>query len=213
MKTRLVAPNAATLLLCGATVLPSMAAAQPVPDPTHPNYPYSRTPQIISAAEAMAPSLAFPNPSFGRATVVSTEPGYETVEDTWNAPVFMAGALIFATAYGGSVVGAAASSQEDLDRGNDRLYVPVVGPWLALNDRGSCPITRHACDHETTLKVLYVADGVFQGAGVLTMLAGLLTPAQHRVDLRTTARDKKLHVTPTAVGLHSDPGVAVFGRF
>jgi hypothetical protein len=83
--------------------------------------------------------------------------------------------------------------------------VPVAGPWLALNDWGNCPITSSSCDTNTTDKVLLVADGVFQAAGLIAMVDGVLSPSHHRVVTRTA--DRKVHVTPTGSGL------AVFGHF
>lgn len=138
------------------------------------------------------------------------EPPYATVYDAYNAPVFTTGALVFLVSYGGSVIVAASADQEELDRGLDRLYVPVVGPWLALDKRGSCPIEEPACDDETTAKVLLVADGVFQAAGVVTMVSGILQPSSRRVPVRTV--DTKVRVTPTTLA-GTGGGLQVFGRF
>jgi hypothetical protein len=125
--------------------------------------------------------------------------------------VFTTGALVFGAAYGASVI-AAASADDDNDRGNKRLYVPVVGPWLALSDRGSCDISESRCDNETTAKVLLVADGVFQAAGIIGMIDGVLQPSSHRVVARTAKEDSKLHVRPTTVA-HGSPGLSLSGRF
>jgi hypothetical protein len=57
--------------------------------------------------------------------------------------------------------------------------------------------------------VLLIADGVFQAAGVIAMIDGVLQPSHHRVYTRTAKVDTKLHVTPTV----SHPGMAVFGHF
>jgi hypothetical protein len=84
--------------------------------------------------------------------------------------------------------------------------VPLAGPWLALNDWGDCPIENPRCDENTTQKVLLVADGVFQAAGVVTMVAGLLSPTTHTVYQRT-ADSKSYKVVPT----HN--GAAVVGRW
>ncbi|HEU0031243.1 MAG TPA: hypothetical protein VFQ53_11460 [Kofleriaceae bacterium] len=226
MKNRLVAA------LC-ATLLPAVALAQPVPTPTEPTDPNTPSPNPPAPAPTQNPAPTDPtqqvppapppppveqqpvvivNPP-PRATVVSTTPAYETVEDPWNAPVFATGALVFAGSYGAAAIAAATASDENKDRGFDRLYVPIAGPWLALNDRGSCPIERQSCDNETTIKVLLVADGVFQAAGAITMVAGVLQPSHHRVYTRTTAIDKKVRVTPTVVGSHGSPGLGVFGHF
>jgi hypothetical protein len=142
----------------------------------------------------------------------TTPPAYETIYDAYNAPVFTTGALIFVASYGTSVVAAASSSRPELDRGNDRLYLPVVGPWLALNARGSCPASGTSCDSETTTKVLLVTDGLVQAAGMITMIDGLLAPSSHRVMMQSAST--KVRVTPTVVGTeHRAPGLALSGAF
>lgn len=174
------------LMALVALLLPAASFAQPTP-----------------AAPVVSPPPV-PEP----ASYTRTEPEYQEVTDAYNAPMFTTGALVFAASYGVSVVVAATSST---DRGNQRLYVPVLGPWLALNDRRSCDITKSSCDHETTAKVLLVADGVFQAAGIIGMLDAILLPSSHRVVTRSAKLDTRLHVKPTAV--HGDPGVAVWARF
>jgi hypothetical protein len=128
-----------------------------------------------------------------------TEPEATEVVDYWNAPVFATGAIVFAGSYGASAIVAGASNHV----GADRLYVPVVGPWLALSDWGNCPVSDPSCDKNTTDKVLLVADGLFQAAGLITMLDGVLEPSTHHV-VRT---DRTVHVSPT----HN--GMVVFGHF
>lgn len=185
MKFRLVGA------LC-ALLLPSSALAQPVTAPQ--------------------PPVVIVNPAPPPPRRMILEPQYETVYDRYNAAMFTTGALIFGAAYGASVVAAATASDDNRDRGFERLYIPVAGPWLALSDRGDCPITSSACDRETTTKILLIADGVFQSAGVLAMIGGVLEPSRRRVQVRNTKLDTKVRVTPSTVG-SGDPGVAVFGRF
>lgn len=183
--------------LC-AVLVPTTALAQAPVDAD----PTATTPPVI----------VINRPPVERPTVVPTTPEYETVYDTYNAPVFTTGALIFLASYGASVVVAASSSQQELDRGNKKLYIPVAGPWLALNERGSCPLTSTSCDHETTKRVMLVAGGVFEAAGVITMIDGLLQPTSHRVPVQTSSR--KLRVIPAVVGtVHANPGIAISGSF
>lgn len=207
MLTRLVA-------LC-AFLIPAIALAQSPQDPNDPQAPIpdpapSTDVTIETTAPPPQPPVVVVNPQPAPRRSVIVEPQYETVYDSYNAPVFTTGALVFLASYGASVVVAASAEQDEIDRGLDRLYVPVVGPWLALNDRGSCPIERPSCDYETTAKVLLVADGVFQAAGVITMVSGILSPTSHRVPVRTT--DTKVRVTPVAMS-SGGSGLQVFGRF
>jgi len=185
------------LFVLGALLIPALASAQPAP-----NDPGAPAPTVI-----VTPPPAQPAPM----VAVPPEPEYREVYNSYNAPVFATGAAVFALSYGASVITAATT---DNSRGNDRLYVPVVGPWLALRDRGPCDILRSRCDHETTAKVLLIADGVFQAAGIIGMLDGLLQPSTRRV-LVTQKRDTKTRVRPTVIGSVSGsaPGVSVRGHF
>jgi hypothetical protein len=180
-----------------STTTTTTTSGQPAPATTP-------TPVVMQPAPTPAPTPVIvvnpqPPPPAPLAVPMTQETDY--VSDEWNAPVFTTGALVFAGSYGASVVVAASSDHN----GADRLYVPVVGPWLALNDWGSCPVTSARCDSTTTAKVLLVADGIFQAAGILTMIDGILEPSHHRVVTRTA--EKGVHVTPTG------NGVAVFGSF
>ena len=185
------------LVLLGALLVPALASAQPSPyDPVAP------APTVI---------INPPPPPPPRTVIVTPQPEYREVYDSYNAPVFAAGAAVFALSYGASVITAATTDNE---RGNNRLYVPVIGPWLALNERGECDILRSNCDHETTAKVLLIADGVFQAAGVIGMLDGLLRPSTHRV-LVANKIDTRTRVRPTVIASvgGSAPGVSVRGAF
>ncbi|HEY5947037.1 MAG TPA: hypothetical protein VIV40_16145 [Kofleriaceae bacterium] len=201
--------------MLGAALVPAIASAQSA-DPNDPYAPQNQpapttttapdttttTTVVTPPQQPQQPPVVVVNPPpQPRTTVVTPAESYE-VSDGWNAPVFATGALVFAGSYGASAIVASTSDHV----GADRLYVPLAGPWLALNDWGDCPIEQPRCDKNTTDKVLLVADGVFQAAGVITMVTGLLSPTTHTVYTRT-ADAKKIHVTPT----HN--GFAVLGRF
>jgi hypothetical protein len=143
------------------------------------------------------------------AHAVADSPTYETIYDDYNKPVFVGGALVFLGGYSASVISAASAGDAEQDRGIDRLYIPVAGPWLALNDRPDCTATDGTCDWNTTKKVLLVVDGVLQAGGVIAMIHGVLQPSSHRVVTQTTA----VRVTPTVVGQSAGAGLALFGRF
>ena len=177
----------------GALLVPALAMAQTQPygsPPPPPPPPQNPAPVVVVNPDEPAPV---------EPTVVPVQPEGREVADMWNAPVFATGALVFGASYGASLVEAGTSDHP----GADRLWVPVVGPWLALGDWGNCPIADSRCDNSTTDKVLLVADGVFQAAGVITMLDGILAPSHHVVMVETAG----VHVRPTG------NGVLVFGRF
>lgn len=192
-------------LVLSAALVPAIASAQSA-DPNDPyNQPTTTTTTVVTPPpQPQQPPVVVvnPQPEPARTTIVQTQPESYEVVDAWNAPVFATGALVFAGSYGASAIVAATSDHP----GADRLYVPVAGPWLALNDWGDCPISQPRCDENTTNKVLLVADGVFQAAGVITMVTGILSPTTHTVYQRT-ADAKKIKVTPT----HN--GFAVLGRW
>jgi len=129
-------------------------------------------------------------------------PQSDVVYDRWNMPVFVSGALTFGASYGAAAIASGARNHP----GADRLVVPLAGPWLALSDWGHCPIASPDCDRNTTDKVLLVVDGVFQAAGLVTMLDGLLDPSSHHGAVVRTAQ-KGIHVAPTGTG------IKVFGAF
>lgn len=203
----------------GAALIPALALADDPNDPYAPNpaptaqpapaqpTPNTSTPPVVAhpipAPQQPPVVVVNPDPRPVRTTVIEQNPETYTVTDAWNAPVFATGALIFAGSYGASAI---VASQSD-HPGADRLYVPVVGPWLALNDWGNCPIEQPRCDENTTEKVLLVADGVFQAAGVVTMLTGLLSPSSRTVVGTTRTVDTKTRIRPTRNGF------AVIGKF
>lgn len=199
-----------------AALVPVIAHAD---DPVDPADPYAPTPAQTPAPSTTSTTVVTPapppqpqqpvvvvNPESrpARTTVIERDPETYTVTDAWNAPVFATGAVVFAGSYGASAI---VASQSD-HPGADRLYVPVVGPWLALNDWGNCPIEQPRCDENTTEKVLLVADGVFQAAGIITMVTGILSPTSRTVvGTRTVDKGKSYKVAPTKNGF------AVVGRF
>jgi hypothetical protein len=123
-----------------------------------------------------------------------------------SAGLIVSSAVTFGLAYGASVFVAANSSHP----GDNRLYVPVLGPWLDIADRGKCgSIANSSCDGETTNKILLVGDGIIQGASAIGFLAGILAPSHTAV---VASKNATVHVTPVSLAGHS-PGVGAFGSF
>jgi len=201
--------------------LASVAYAQPDPnEPTTPPADPTTAPTNDTTPTTPPPVVTEPGPTVivnpppaPTATVINQEPAYETVSDRWNAPVFTGGAILFLGSYGASAITAATLDRDERDRWADQLYIPVAGPWLALNDytNGNCPRTDSTCDNSTATKGLLIADGVVQAVGVIGMVDGLLQPTYHRRAVRYTY-DTKVHVRPGVVG-RGGSGLHVFGRF
>ncbi len=107
------------------------------------------------------------------------------------------GIATFGLTYGAGVI-VAATSDRDADH---RMFVPVVGPWMALVNRGGCGgPTGPSCDAETANKVLIVADGIGQGLGILMIVDAFLSPETVTVTRsRTAFRKASLRFAPTAL--------------
>jgi hypothetical protein len=130
-----------------------------------------------------------------------------TVEHRPNRTLLSTGVGIFAISYGASLV-VAAVSERDADK---NLFIPVVGPWIDLGDRG--------CDsspcgsREDIDKAMIITSGIVQGAGVLMALGSLVIPESTSItERRTTARSKpEIRVTP--VSFAAGAGLGAIGRF
>jgi hypothetical protein len=103
----------------------------------------------------------------------------------------------------------ASKSPQPADR---HLFVPVAGPWLNLANRPACGAETIACDAETTNKVLLGVDGIFQGIGVLTTLAGFFTPEREAEIAASQTGKPSVHVTPARIGA-GGYGLTAFGAF
>ena len=200
-----------------ALLVPALASAQPTTTTTtvqpapQPAPTTTTTVQSTPAPQPTQPVVVVPQQQQpAPTTVVQNSPSSgeaDVITDPINTSVFATGAVVFGGTYLASVIVAGNSSEHG---GHHHLYVPLAGPWLDLADRPSCDPTNTACDHETTTKVLLVADGIFQAAGVLTMLDGVLDPSRH--SRTTVVTDKRVHVTPTTFA-GTGGGLNVFGNF
>jgi hypothetical protein len=131
----------------------------------------------------------------------------DTVVTNSSGPSLVSSGLVtLGLGYGAAVIVAATSSHA----GDNRLYVPILGPWLDLGDRGSCPVAAHACDHETTNKLLIVGDGIVQAVGAATILAGLLSPGH--TSIASTKTFSIAQIVPVTFG-QGRPGLAAYGSF
>lgn len=126
-----------------------------------------------------------------------------TVESkTWpNVPLLATGLVLLGGSYGASViVGAASDRKED-----DKLFIPVVGPWLDLHQR-DC--NANPCSNEGLNKALLIGDGVLQGVGALGVILSLVIP-------QTTTRNwylignKSMAISPQLSNL----GLSAAGQF
>lgn len=175
---------------------PPPAASPPSEVPPPPAEP--RTGEPVPAAEP--PAAATPLST----TSQLNDAHPEEVEHTWpNRPLLITGSVLLVGSYGASAIVAAASDR----KADDKLFIPVVGPWLDLKDR-DCDVNR--CSHETLNKALLIGDGALQGAGALMMLLSLAIPESKEKPWYLIG-DEKLNVMPQ-VGT-ATTGLQAHGRF
>jgi hypothetical protein len=87
------------------------------------------------------------------------------------------------------------------------LYIPVVGPWINLANRGC---TNGECPHETRDTILIAGSGVLQGVGAALAVTSFFVPEKVPA-ARISAGPVNMQITPTA-GLGSG-GLGAIGTF
>ena len=118
-----------------------------------------------------------------------------------NVPMLASGATILAASYTPALLVAMNSER----RGDDRLYIPVAGPWLDLAERGGC--APNSCETEALYKAGLVAMGVAHLVGTGLVIGSFIAP-----ETRTVTRSAKAVVVPTSMG-RGGAGLSVVGRF
>jgi hypothetical protein len=94
-------------------------------------------------------------------------------EHSWvNKPLLITGSALLVAGYVPALV-VSQTSERPIDQ--NKLILPVVGPWMNLADR-DCD--DRECQHEDRNKTLLIADGVVQGVGALSMLLSLALPGK-----------------------------------
>jgi hypothetical protein len=122
-----------------------------------------------------------------------------------NTPMIVSGLFTFGLAYSVSALVAATTD----DEANDELYMPIVGPWRAIQERGDCPVAEADCAHETTVKIRLGVLGVFQAIGAATFLYGLV---HERKVNRATVAGQEMDFVPVSMA-GGGRGLAVTGSF
>jgi len=134
---------------------------------------------------------------------LANEPQRDVVERTWpNRPLLITGAVVLVGSYGASAIVAAASDR----KADDKLYYPVVGPWLDLKNR-DCDI--NPCGSDGFNKALLIADGAVQGLGALSVILGLVLPESEKKPWYLIGT-KDVVVAPQ---MGAAQGLRVYGQF
>jgi hypothetical protein len=173
---------------------------------------------LASAAGAAAWGLAIATwAAPAHAQVTTTTPASAPVVEqvSYKPPnrwIILGGAIAFVGSYVPSIIVAAANNNPH----DNKLYIPIVGPWLDLSERPPCGgVGQLSCVTANGYAALLIVDGVFQAVGAGAIVVGLLVPERrtHKViakaepDLRPEVHVLPAHVGPGAYG------VAAFGRF
>jgi len=122
-----------------------------------------------------------------------------------NRALLVTGAAIVVASYTPAVVVAATSERD----GDKWLYVPVVGPWADLADRGGC---RGDCGEEALNKTLLVGAGLAHIVGVGAIVASFVVPEQRTTRVALAPTRPELHVAPVSVG-RNGYGLGMVGTF
>jgi hypothetical protein len=114
--------------------------------------------------------------------------------------------------FGGSYITSVVVAAESGNSADQHLYVPIVGPWVDMANRGGCPVGNNSCNNETTNKVLLGVDGALQAIGTLEVIWGFLRPVHEEVTVvHATRYTPEIHFEPSNVA--SGYGLTAFGRF
>lgn len=89
-----------------------------------------------------------------------------------NKPLLITGSALLLAGYVPALV---ISQTSDRPIDQDKLILPVVGPWMNLVDRGC---DDRECDNEDRNKGLLIADGIVQGVGALSVVLSLVLPGK-----------------------------------
>jgi hypothetical protein len=112
-----------------------------------------------------------------------------------NLPLLGVGATTFAVGYVPALAIAGASDHE----GDNRLYIPVAGPWLDLLERTCDGGETLHCGSTAAEATALVFDGLVQTVGVLEMLAALFDP-EERMLVERDGRRREVRVVPASLG-------------
>jgi hypothetical protein len=151
-----------------------------------------------------SPSNNVPTPTPSSEIGSVSDPGEPNMETTItqrtlpNRPLLATGSVLFVGSYVPSVIGAAISDRSE----DDKLYIPVAGPWMTLT-RGE--------EESGGEKALLVASGAVQGVGALMMLSSFVIPERTTRNWYLIGRNDKLQLGPTQ--MRAGFGLGGAGRF
>lgn len=164
-------------------------------------------------APAPAPVVVAPQPVAPAPVVVSGDaPVRDSVDhDGWrpNRALLMTGLILGGVPYVASMAVAATSGHV----GDSNLWIPIVGPYIDVANRGGCPASG-SCAGETGNKALLVTDGVIQTIGAIEILGSFIFSDSVRTTaVVTTSSGASVTFAPAKVGPGSAYGLTAVGSF
>jgi len=172
---RTIRPLLSLSALLGASLFGSAASADDSSAGTSTNVPTPMPASVTSVSEAADPN----------------EPQSETeITRTRfpNRPLLATGAVLLVGGYVPAAIGGALSSREE----DEKLYIPVAGPWMTLTSG-----ERESGGEKTLL----VVDGAVQGVGALGMLLGLMIPETTTKNWYLIGSNERFRLAPQGIGL------------
>lgn len=201
-----VAAAASALALCWAgtsraddtSTEPSSTTTVVTPAPAQPQP--AQQPVIVQqpapAAQTTTTGATYAPPPQGQEMYAE-----RSTEHRPNRTLMSTGVGLFVISYGASVVTAAVSPRDE----DKKLFIPVVGPWMDLNDRGN------NIGNDSVAKGMLITSGIVQGAGVLLGLSSLFIPETDSTVEKRQAAKAEVKVLPVSFG--DGAGVGAIGRF
>ncbi len=200
-------------LVSAAALVSPLALADETLPPASPT-----TPTATSAPGASTPQ---PAPMHSGGTAVSTTQttsastsdfpenqkpilmGDRVTQSTINRPLLITGSVVLL----GSYVPAAIVASQSPRHEDERLYVPVVGPWLDLANRDCSQVN---CPNETRNKTLLIGGGILQGLGTVGVISSFFIPEKKNRSWWMFGSEK---VTVAPTNTASGAGLSAFGQF
>ncbi len=137
-----------------------------------------------------------------------------TKDDGPGGPLILSGLVTLSISYVPAFV-LATESTVPIDQ---KLFIPVAGPWMDLANRPMCGSATVPCSLEVGDQILLVADGIVQAAGAIEILAGLAALANEGAPPDTAKNDAKenlrasIHFAPAQFG-PGGYGISAVGKF
>jgi hypothetical protein len=123
-----------------------------------------------------------------------------------NKPLLTTGFIVLGASYGASAIYSATSDRDS----DEKLYIPVAGPWLSLDER-DCDA--QPCDKKDLGTAALIGSGVLQGLGAVSILMSLFIPqtTTHSWYMIGDERHEHMAVVPLMAG--DQVGAVAVGSF